>query len=345
VKPNYALQPKVQITVIVCTHNPRQEYLRRVLNALQAQTLPKEDWELLLIDNCSRETLSEKWDITWHPLARHIREDELGLVSARLRGVQESNSGLLVFVDDDNVLAEDYLKHILQLKAEKPWVGIWTAGKIEAEYEEQPAGWLHPFLKYLALLSNPREVWSNDYDSGLLPIGAGMSVQKSVALHYAEQIKADRFYRCLDRVGNNLFAAGDTNLGLCCCEIGLACGQTPTLRVTHLIPRCRVKLHYLVRLARDVTRSFQILYLGSGLAKLNHTQAAWRVVQVLLFSPWNMFRLGPGTTLLRLVVAWADWMALADYDRIRKRTGVARLIPALAENCPKPQILDKKAGT
>jgi hypothetical protein len=339
------LQSKVQITVILCTHNPRPEYLRRVLDALQAQTLPKEHWELLLIDNCSRDALAENWVITWHPQARHIREDELGLVPARFRGIQESKSGLLVFVDDDNVLAGDYLERILQLNVEKPWVGIWTAGNIEAEYEEQPAVWLQPFLKYLALLSNPREVWSNDFDSGLLPIGAGMSVQKSVALHYTAQVQTDRLCRSLDRVGNNLFAAGDTNLGLCCCEIGLACGQTPTLRVTHLIPRARVKLHYLVRLARDVTRSFQILYLGRGISVPNRPQAAWRLIQVLLYSPWNLFRLGPGIVLLRLVVTWADWMALADYDRIRSRKAVANLAPMLKENCPKPQILHKKAET
>jgi hypothetical protein len=48
--------------------------LRRVLDALKAQTLPKEQWELLLIDNASKEPLAESWDLSWHPHARHIRE-------------------------------------------------------------------------------------------------------------------------------------------------------------------------------------------------------------------------------------------------------------------------------
>ena len=47
------------ISVIVCTHNPRTDYFRRVLNALDAQTLPKNNWELLVVDNASRERLAD----------------------------------------------------------------------------------------------------------------------------------------------------------------------------------------------------------------------------------------------------------------------------------------------
>ena len=48
----------VHASVIVCTHNPRLIYLRRVLEALRSQTLPLEQWELLLIDNASSELLT-----------------------------------------------------------------------------------------------------------------------------------------------------------------------------------------------------------------------------------------------------------------------------------------------
>ena len=95
------------IAVIICTHNPRPDYLTRVLDALKAQTLPKEEWELLLVDNASTERLAETWELSWHPRARQIREDELGLTPARLRGIRESGGDCLVFVDDDNVLTTD----------------------------------------------------------------------------------------------------------------------------------------------------------------------------------------------------------------------------------------------
>ena len=44
----------MDFSVIICTHNPRSDYLRRVLDALKAQTLLREQWELLLIDNGPR---------------------------------------------------------------------------------------------------------------------------------------------------------------------------------------------------------------------------------------------------------------------------------------------------
>src|SRR5258706_13145188 len=99
----------MECSVIICTHNPRADYLKRVLGALKAQTLPKEQWELLLIDNASKESISKLCDLTWHPQARHVREDELGLTAARLRGIAESMGNVLVFIDDDNLLEEDYL--------------------------------------------------------------------------------------------------------------------------------------------------------------------------------------------------------------------------------------------
>ena len=50
----------ISISAIICTHNPRPDYLRRVLDALKAQTLPKEQWELLLIDNASKVAIGKE---------------------------------------------------------------------------------------------------------------------------------------------------------------------------------------------------------------------------------------------------------------------------------------------
>ena len=95
----------VDATIIICTHNPRPHYLDRVLAALRNQSLPYRQWELLLIDNASEPALAPRWDILWHPNARHIRESELGLAVARRHGIMEAAGDLLIFVDDDNILA------------------------------------------------------------------------------------------------------------------------------------------------------------------------------------------------------------------------------------------------
>src|SRR5881628_1215246 len=99
----------MDISVIVCTHNPRTEYLRRVLDGLAGQTLPKDRWELLLVDNASARNVADTIDLSWHARAIHVREDTLGLTAARLRGIAETHGALCVFVDDDSVLSPDYL--------------------------------------------------------------------------------------------------------------------------------------------------------------------------------------------------------------------------------------------
>ena len=53
------------ITVIICSHNPNIEFLNRAIDALKIQTLPKNDWELLLVDNASKNPLREIYNLVF----------------------------------------------------------------------------------------------------------------------------------------------------------------------------------------------------------------------------------------------------------------------------------------
>ena len=61
------------ITVVLPTHNPREDILARTLNALKAQSLEKTEWSMLVVDNASAESLSNKL-LNWHPGGRVVRE-------------------------------------------------------------------------------------------------------------------------------------------------------------------------------------------------------------------------------------------------------------------------------
>src|SRR5580658_2507120 len=124
----------MKLSVILCTHNPRENLLRRVLDGLRAQTLPAAEWELLLVDNASEKPLDLLYDLAWHLRARYVREQELGLTLARLRGIRESTGDVLVFVDDDTVLASDYLEQTLAVERQWPFIGMW-AGQVDPEFE------------------------------------------------------------------------------------------------------------------------------------------------------------------------------------------------------------------
>src|SRR5262252_3584882 len=99
----------VKVSVIVCTHNPQPDRLRRTLDSLKDQSLARDQWELLVVDNASDTKVSGTSDVSWHSRGRHIREEKLGLTPARLRGIAEAEGELLVFVDDDNVVAPMFL--------------------------------------------------------------------------------------------------------------------------------------------------------------------------------------------------------------------------------------------
>src|ERR1700758_5251153 len=99
----------MMLSVVICTHNPRPGYFAKCVEALRSQTLALSSWELVIVDNLSDTPLANCMDLAWHPEARVVREETLGLTPARLRGIRESQGKLLVFVDDDNVLDVDLL--------------------------------------------------------------------------------------------------------------------------------------------------------------------------------------------------------------------------------------------
>ena len=257
----------VDVSVIICTHNPQRDYLRRVLDALYAQTLPKEEWELLLIDNASDTPLADTWVLSGNPQARHIREDELGLTPARLRGIRESCGDLLVYVDDDNILAPDYLQTARALLMEHPHLGVIGAGIMEPEFEVQPPPELVPHLGYLATRRVSRDLWStNANDLTCLPWGAGLCVRRQVTDPYRQLVKRLNVTELLDRRGDRLFGDGDVAFSWASIVEGQGFGVFPALRITHLLSADRLTQQYFLRLAYDSNYGSGILhYLRAGI--------------------------------------------------------------------------------
>jgi glycosyltransferase involved in cell wall biosynthesis len=247
------------ISVVICAHNPRPDFLRRVLDALKGQQLPQEHWEVLLIDNASKQPLAASADLSWHPHARHVRENELGLTAARLRGIKESNGGLLVFVDDDNVLQSNYLPECLALSKNYPFIGA-MGGQVIPEYEVPPGEDIKPFLHYLLIRKFDEAKWSNLLNfHATSPCGAGMCIRREVVNAYSQLVAADPRRKELDRKGDCIFAGGDSDMALCSRRVGLGTGIFPTLRLIHLIPQTRLTRNFFLKAAYGGGYSFTLL--------------------------------------------------------------------------------------
>ena len=112
------------------------------------------------MDNASDPPLREKLDLSWHPSSRIVEEPELGILPCRIRGLTETKTPLVLFVDDDNVLAEDYLEESLRIGKEYPLMGTW-GGSMLPEYECEPPEWIGEFAGLLACRKVNKIRWTN----------------------------------------------------------------------------------------------------------------------------------------------------------------------------------------
>lgn len=276
------------LSVILCTHNPRADFLRRTLAALRQQTLALADWELLLIDNASSEPLEKAWDLRWHPQARVVREEALGLTPARLRGIAEAQSDLLVFVDDDNLLAPDFLATAARIARDWPVLGAW-GGRIDPLFETPPPEWTKPHWIKLAIRQFDRDVWSNIPGSiEALPCGAGLCIRKDVARQYAQCARSDERRMALDRKGSAMSSCGDSDMALTARDIGLGTGLFTALKLEHIIPPSRLTREYLLKLTEAA--HYSLLWLQSfrgGVPTLHRPTPIGRLLQALAVARMN----------------------------------------------------------
>jgi len=86
------------ISVIVPVYNTAV-YLERVIKALQDQDFPRDEYELIFVDNGSSDGSAAI--LRCHPEIRVLQEPERGSYAARNRGVSQASGEILAFSDSD----------------------------------------------------------------------------------------------------------------------------------------------------------------------------------------------------------------------------------------------------
>ncbi len=94
----------MKLSIIVCTYN-RSRHLASVLESLSTQQTPEGfQWEVLVIDNNSRDdtqAVFEEFARRGKLQVRYVMETRQGLSHARNRGIAEASGEYLAFIDDD----------------------------------------------------------------------------------------------------------------------------------------------------------------------------------------------------------------------------------------------------
>lgn len=251
------------VSVVICTCNPRPDYFLATLESLRRQVATF-SWELIVIDNASKWSLKETTDLAWHPHARVVREDKLGLAYARFRGFREAQSPIVIFVDDDNVLDPDYVALVAQTMAADASLGA-IGGKSIPRYEVEPPPWFAELGISLACRDLGESLITTDWKDlpveersypECAPVGAGMGIRREALAIYVAAAEASLIRSKLGRRGADLASGEDNDMMMSLLDDGWRLAYIPALRLEHLIPARRVSLEYLASYACSCNRTW-----------------------------------------------------------------------------------------
>jgi len=111
---------KPEIALVIATYN-RSAALSRLLANIESQALPKEQWEVIVgVDGSKDDTveLLKSWEARGTIPLRWFFQENAGQSVARHQGVLRSQADYIIIIDDDMKLAPDFIgAHLRALKA------------------------------------------------------------------------------------------------------------------------------------------------------------------------------------------------------------------------------------
>lgn len=244
----------IRLSLIICTYN-RAPHLLRTLECLVGQTLNRGYFEIIVVDNNSRDDTGElarrfaeeHTDIN----IRTIPEKRQGLSYARNAGIAASEGNVIVMIDDDEVVNPEFLENYLNFFEKHH--GIDAAGGVMVPfYEYTPPKWLSKYTERLltSSLDLGREV--REFPRHKNPIGGNMAFRREVFEGYG------CFNTELGRKGEMLLGGEENDLFRRLRAGGGTIYYLPTAVVHHIIPESRLTADHLDRLSRMVGLSKKI---------------------------------------------------------------------------------------
>lgn len=298
-----------KISVVICTWNPNKELLDMVLNSLQKQTLSQQQWELIIIDNKSEIEISSWLDLSWHRDSHIHREEQQGLIYARIKGTHEAKYDLLVSVDDDTLLADNYLDNVQKIYNKFPHLGN-IGGRSIPIFESRPPFWIKEFYAILAIRDLGEypiiERLKNKNDLFYYPSSAPLLIapRKKCMLNYIDFFNNNNYSKYLGRKGNSLSSGEDNDINLFLFKSGFSLGYFPELIFYHIIPEKRTTVNYLARLVFSSSMSWV------------------KVLENYHINPWK--KIPKWTVPLRILKAWFShkaWRSEVEYIKWKGACG------------------------
>lgn len=121
----------MKLSVVIATHN-RRDLLGRVADAILAQSLPRERYELIIVDDGSTDgTGALCAELAKRPGVRCLRQPNRGAAAARNLGIRAAAGDIVAFTDDDCLVPPEWLERLADGYARHPEV-VGVGGGIVA---------------------------------------------------------------------------------------------------------------------------------------------------------------------------------------------------------------------
>jgi glycosyltransferase involved in cell wall biosynthesis len=221
---------KKEITVVICAHN-QADYLHKSLTSLASQTLPNEQFEIIVVDNASVDhTKSIIKNFETMENLRYVYEPSIGLSIARNRGWQNAQGDYVAFLDSDAIASPKWLEKIkgrfVSSKPEPAAVG----GRIVPIWEERRPDWLSKDLEtYLGIIDWSDEPFVINGDSQYYLAGSNVAFRRDVLQ------KTDGFNVALGRRGRKLLSNEEILLQNQLTQMNMSLFYDPDICVHHHI--------------------------------------------------------------------------------------------------------------
>jgi len=229
------------LNIAICTYN-NSESLVDVLNAISKQTILGDDrWAVTVINNNSTDNTAQLAAEFASRISNYslISEPRQGLTHARIRAFKSTSSAWVAFVDDDCLLAEDWVEKAIEFIERNPTVSSFNGhiNLVLKSLEQLP--WVTP---QMFAARNP-DMKVEGKHAGIL-YGAGLVLNRQ-AVELSGWLDAPLIE---DRRGKSLVSGGDSELSARVRGSGGYGWYVPQCTLDHVIDTSRLGMRYLMRL-------------------------------------------------------------------------------------------------
>ncbi|MBS7254394.1 glycosyltransferase family 2 protein [Flavobacterium branchiicola] len=245
----------IKYSIIVCSYN-RFNFLSETISSILDVLKERSDFELLIIDNnSSDETPSLKEKYSKNSNVKYFFETQQGLSYSRNRGMTESSGNILVYLDDDIEIVDDYFTFCDEIFL-NDHISI-SGGKV-IPYKVNVPIWLPQ--KYYFLVSV--------YDLGNDPkevkylMGGNFAIRRNAAL------KIGFYDTALGRNGKKLAGGEEIDYQNRAVKLGYKMYYSPKQNILHKINE-KLNMVYVLSYARELGISERIIDQSTSITKVS----------------------------------------------------------------------------